>query len=529
MVPVCPLSWGGVESGGYTYGHRTKSGSKPLKVTDFASYKKTLTQYGVMLDHNQRRQYIYEEAQRIAQSHNLTLFMDEALLTEVAGLVEWPTLFLGRIESQFMSLPSEVLTASIRTNQKYLTFKDASGNMAPYFIIVANNDQNGDVIIAGNERVLRARLSDAQFFWNNDRKKPLESFLLNLQKMHFHVKLGSLFAKVQRLSALVECIYPYLPPCDRIMIARAAYLAKSDLTTEMVFEFPELQGIVGRYYALEDGVPKEVAHAIAEHYSPMGPKDMCPTHPVSIAISLIDKIDTLSGFWIIGEKPNGSKDPFALRRAALGVIRIIIENNLRLPLRQILASSLKLYESKVSFDMHENINELLVFFVDRLKVYLKKQNVRHDVIAAVFSLGNEDDLVRLLKRVDSVQTFLETPHGANVLAAYKRAARILSIEEKKDNTSYDGTVNLDLLKLDIEKNLYSALNQAVNKANELLQQDDFIGAMEAFSEVGPVLDEFFVNVIVNDPVNEIRRNRLNVLAVMCILLCNIADLSLIVV
>ncbi|MCZ6482136.1 MAG: glycine--tRNA ligase subunit beta, partial [Alphaproteobacteria bacterium] len=433
-----------------TSGHRFLS-PKSFKVKDFGDYKAKLEKAYVILDAGERRDRIEAEAGKLAKAAKLTLKDDPGLLAEVAGLVEWPVALMGSIDKAFMDLPDEVLTTSMRHHQKYFALTDANGKLAPKFIVVANTEASdkGESIVAGNERVLKARLSDAKFFWDQDRRETLESRAGALKERVFHAKLGSVHDKVRRVEKLAGAVAEYCG-ADADDAKRAARLAKADLSTGMVAEFPELQGVIGRYYALADGEPPEVADAIAEHYSPQGPNDACPSAPVSIAVALADKIDTLAGFWTIDEKPTGSKDPFALRRAALGVIRLIVENGLRLPLRSVFETHYGLIDSAIHRveirrvvdrkpeegdiqvfappEQPEEIerrktnvsSDLLDFLAERLKVQMRAHGVRHDLIAASFAVekpggGLEDDLVRLLARVEALTAFLESDDGADLL------------------------------------------------------------------------------------------------------------------
>lgn len=524
-----PMTWQGFTAGRQTQGHRILGGGETFEVASFADYKSKLYDRGVVLDQDQRRQIIWDEATKLASEAGLRLVEDRGLLEEVTGLVEWPVSLMGSIDDAFMQVPSEVLTASIRANQKYFTLQDAEGRMAAKFIVVANMEANdgGQSIVAGNERVLRARLSDAKFFWDNDLKKPLESFLPGLETMVFHQKLGTTAQKSVRITHLAAQLSHFIPDCDPELAKRAGYLAKADLTTEMVFEFPEVQGIMGRYYAKKDGEDARVAEAVAEHYSPLGPSDACPTAPVSVAVALADKLDTLVGFWAIDEKPTGSKDPFALRRAALGIIRLITENDLRLPLTEAFTKALDPYGDVLDVDKEAVIKDLLSFFADRLKVYLKEKGVRHDLIAAVFALGDEDDLVRLLDRVSALQSFLTEENGANLLAAYKRAANILRIEEKKDGVSYAGDIVDAALVDEAEKSLATALKTVSNAASAALKEEAFEAAMAEFAKLRVPVDAFFETVTVNADDADVRRNRLTLLATLRGVLHQVADFSLI--
>jgi glycyl-tRNA synthetase beta chain len=449
----------------------------------------------------------------------LTVKDDPALLNEVAGLVEWPVSLLGKIDDQFMDLPTEVLVTSMRSHQKYFACLDSDGNFANRFIVVANAEtkDGGAQVIAGNERVLSARLADARFFWDSDRAQTLASRTPALKDRVFHAKLGNLDQKVERIEALAVELAVLVPGADIDKVRSAARLAKVDLSTGMVGEFPELQGIMGRYYALSDGKSADVAAAIAEHYAPQGPGDTCPTKPVSVCVSLADKIDTLVGFFGIDEKPTGSKDPFALRRAALGVTRLIIENDLRIPLANVFAASGGHYAGQDSFDCKPD--DLLDFFADRLKVHLRDQGVRHDLVDAVFVMekrggAREDDLVRLLARVVVLKEFLDTEDGANLLTAYKRAANILRIEEKKDDCVYDQ--NVDAARL-VQHEESALLNHLVGIEADILSaltEERFADAMSALATARPLVDAFFDNVTVNCDDAGLRINRLNLLALV---------------
>src|SRR5262245_148463 len=428
-----------VAFGDVTCGHRFLS-SGEIEVAGFADYKVKLKECFVIVDPAERRAAIQTQAEKLAAAAGLTVKPDEALLEEVVGLVEWPVVLMGSIDQAFMDIPPEVLTTTMRTNQKYVALLDQPGKLAPRFLVASNMQakDGGKAIVNGNERVLRARLSDAKFFWDQDRKVKLEERVPALKDIVFHAKLGTVADKVARLQTLAAELASFVPDADVDQVRSAALLAKADLTSGMVGEFPELQGIMGRYYALHEGEKSAVADAIAEHYQPLGPNDRCPSAPVSVVVALADKIDSLVGFFAIDEKPTGSKDPFALRRAALGVIRIILENKLRLPLLEAFKAALGGYGAIVKGDAGKIARDVLEFFADRLKVHLRDAGVRHDYVNAVFALGGEDDLVRLMARVEALAAFLATDDGANLLVAYRRAANILRIEEKKDNTSYAG-------------------------------------------------------------------------------------------
>ena len=523
---VLALPLDGVPTGDTTRGHRFLS-AEPFAVSSFADYRQKLHDARVILRSEDRRQAITLALSEKAAEAQLTVKDDQGLLDEVTGLVEWPVVLMGAIDPQFMHLPPEVLTTSMRAHQKYFACLDAGGKLAPRFLVVANMDaaDGGKAIVAGNERVLRARLSDAQFFWEQDRRVSLSSRVPKLRERLFYKSLGTMEDKVTRLQALAVELARYVPGDHAEAVRSAAFLAKADLSTGMVGEFPELQGVMGRYYALHDGEERPVADAIAEHYSPLGPNDRCPTAPVSVALALADKLDSLVGFFAIGETPTGSKDPFALRRAALGAIRLVIENRLRLPLASAFASAFALWREQKADGMKDPGADLLAFFADRLKVHLREKGVRHDLITAVFTLGGEDDLVRLLARVDALHKFLASEDGANLLVAYRRASNIVRIEEKKDGVAYEGPVNQALLQTGEEKALAQRLEAAAAKARTALKQEDFDAAMGALATLRAPVDEFFARVTVNTDNKELRTNRLRLLSGIRATLNGVADFS----
>ena len=584
---VVPFTFDPRTSGDTTVGHRFLA-PRLVAVGNFADYEAKLLNAYVMLDREERKALIKERADALAASEGLKVKDDPGLLDEVTGLVEWPAVHMGRIDEAFMDVPPEVLTTAMKTHQKYFSVLDADGNLAPRFIVVANTEatDGGAEILAGNERVLRARLSDAKFFWDQDRKASLESRVPKLAERIFHAKLGSDLDKVERMRKLARELAPYTG-ADPDLAERAALLCKADLSSEMVGEFPELQGLMGRYYAQGDGETAEIAEAVADHYSPLGPNDACPTEPLSVAVALADKIDTLVGFFGIDEKPTGSKDPFALRRAALGVIRLILENGLRISLAGIFRRSYDAYVfenervmvvySKSGLDGDPNrqydfdrrklgfldrsydkvligksntltsskgdvgipdgnfvghlrnhntaIPDLLAFFADRLKVHLKESGVRHDLVTAVFALGGEDDLVRLLARVEALEDFLGTDDGANLQVAYARAANIVRIEEKKDKTSYDQPVDGALLVEAAEKNLHSRLEAAGPRIDAAVADERFADAMAVLAELRAPVDAFFDHVTVNCDEPELRANRLRLLSRIRSALEGVADFS----
>lgn len=503
---VVSFSFAGVSSGRHTVGHRFLGGAK-IEVRRFDDYVAALKKAHVVLDGDERAAIIFEGVKEAAYVRGLELIPDEGLLAEISGLVEWPVVLIGSIEEQFMDLPPEVLQTSMRTHQKYFALHDhKTGKMANRFALVANMvaEDGGKEIVAGNERVLRARLSDAKFFWDEDRKRTLDSRVEDLKGIVFHAKLGTQYERVERIARLAGEIAKKIG-ADPAKAERAARLAKADLTTGMVGEFPELQGVMGRYYALGDKEDVEIADAVGEHYKPMGPSDAVPMAKIAIAVALADKLDSLTGFFAAGEKPTGSGDPFALRRAALGMIRILLENHLRLKL-----------------DVED---DLLSFFADRLKVALREKGVRHDLIDAVFALTHEDDLVRLVSRVEALQNFLKTDDGANLLAGYKRAANILKDEEKKDKKTFIGEVDETKLREPQEKTLYGALTKAKAAIAPALQREDFVGAMHQMAALRVPVDAFFDSVKVNDLDPKIRENRLHLLASLRAAIHRIGDFS----
>ena len=520
---VVPVGYESLDANQHTYGHRFLN-PDAIAVTDFADYRAKLAAAHVMLCPSERRAEIVSQAEKVAEQAGYTLKPDEGLLQEVTGLVEWPVVLMGDIEAEFMELPPEVLSDTMRTHQKYFTVLNADGTIAPKFMMVSNQvaSDGGAAIIAGNERVLRARLSDAKFFWDQDRKVTLESRAGQLKDIVFHAKLGTVADKVGRMVSLAGFLAEKIG-ADKAQAERAAELSKCDLVTGMVYEIPEVQGIMGRYYALHDGEAAEVADAIADHYSPAGPSDDCPTAPVSIAVAMADKLDALAGFWSIDEKPTGSKDPFALRRAALGVIRLIVENKLRLSLMG--AFDHALFVNSAETGTEDIQADLLSFFADRLKVHLKGEGVRHDLIDAVFALGGEDDLVRLLARVDALSALVATEDGANLLAAHKRAANILRIEEKKDGRAYAGTPDESAFVEDAERNLFAALNDVGAEGSALAGAEKFEEAMTALAKLRGPLDAFFEDVMVNADDANVRENRLKLLSQILSVMGEIADFS----
>ncbi|MEO1293635.1 MAG: glycine--tRNA ligase subunit beta, partial [Pseudomonadota bacterium] len=453
----------------------------------------------------------------------LELVADPGLLAEVTGLVEWPVVLMGAIEPRFQELPPEVLQTSMKEHQKFFSVRDPASGKITRFITVANiaPKDKGAKIIAGNERVLRARLADAEFFYKNDLQKGLEAGLAKLDAVTFHNRLGSQGARVGRIVTLAQTLAP-LVGGEEALAMRAARLAKADLVTEMVYEFPELQGLMGRYYAEAAGEDTAVAAAIEAHYAPLGPTDAVPGEPTGIAVALADKLDMLTGFWAIDEKPTGSKDPFALRRAALGVIRIVLENKLRLRL-------LPLYEAGLGAhtlpDAEAISRDLLGFFADRLKVFLRDRGIRHDVIEAVFRLPGQDDLTDLVARVEALQKLLGTEDGANLLAAFKRANNILAAEEKKDGVEYSMPPDSRYAEEPAEKALFAALDTADKAVRAALAKESYPAAMAAMAKLRGPLDTFFDTVVVNADNGVVRRNRLCLLHRLRTSFNQVADFS----
>jgi glycyl-tRNA synthetase beta chain len=505
------LAGGTVSFGNETAGHRFLA-PDVFTVTSFAEYQAKLKEACVILDPGERESKVAEDLAALAKKAGLTVKDDPGLLAEVTGLVEWPVMLLGSIDEAFMDVPPEVLITAIRTHLKYFVLEDADGKLAPHFAVAANmtTADGGKAIVAGNERVLRARLADAKFFWDQDRKSSLASRTPSLAEITFHDKLGTLDAKIDRVQSLAVELCQHVDGAERDRVRSAARLCKADLVTEMVFEFPELQGLMGRYYALHDGEHEEVANAIAEHYSPLGPGDDCPSAPVSVAVAMADKLDTLAGFWAIDEKPTGSKDPYALRRAALGVIRLIVENGLRVPLRRMIDQALA--AQPVGLGNIGIADDLLAFFADRLKVHLREKGVRHDLVSAVFALGDEDDLVRLLARVEALGRFVDSEDGANLLTAFGRAANILRIEEKKDGVSYAADADPNAFDQVEETALADTLAVVEKEAANALAGEDFVGAMTAMASLRGPVDAFFDKVTVNAEDAVLRENRLKLLS-----------------
>ena len=506
----------GIEAGQTTHGHRFMAPSA-ISVRRFEDYESKLHAAKVVLDPQARKDIILADAKQLAFAQGFELVEDQVLLDEVSGLVEWPVVLMGSFDPEFLSIPGEVIRATIRNNQKCFVVSDPrTQKLTNKFILTANIEASdgGKAIIAGNERVIRARLSDAKFFYETDLKTKLEDRLAKFENIVFHEKLGTQGERIKRIERLAVEIAP-LVGADVEKTKRAARLAKADLLTEVVGEFPELQGLMGKYYARAQGEDASVAAASEEHYKPQGPADRVPTDPVSVAVALADKIDTLVGFWAIDEKPTGSKDPYALRRAALGVIRLIADNALRLSIIQVAKSAvLGLPEGGAKYPGAESqklSTDLLAFFADRLKVQLRDQGARHDLVDAVFALGGQDDLLMVVRRVEALGKFLDTDDGKNLLAGTKRASNILSIEEKKDKRSFDGAPDAALYSLEQEKTLAKAIDQVKAEASAAVAKEDFAAAMSAMAKLRPAVDAFFDKVKVNDDDPKVRENRLKLL------------------
>jgi glycyl-tRNA synthetase beta chain len=555
---IVPLTIDGVAVGNETRGHRFMAPA-PFTVRRLDDYLHKLGKAKVVPDAERRRDIILTEAKQLAFAQGLELVEDDALLAEVSGLVEWPVVLMGSFDQSFLHIPEEVIRATIRNNQKCFVLRDgAHAKLVNKFILVSNieAEDGGAAIVAGNERVIRARLSDAKFFYETDLKTRLEDRLPKFEHIVFHEKLGTQAERIARIERLAGELAP-LVGADVEKAKRAARLAKADLLTEVVGEFPELQGLMGKYYAEEQGEDEAVAHAIEDHYSPKGPDDVVPADPVSIAVALADKIDTLVGFWAIDEKPTGSKDPYALRRAALGVIRLILDNKIKLPLADILLladievfldiKSARLDRQRIALARLEDegglspnnvqrvwhrlvdavfsdkivqeeaktakdrVFGLLDFHIDRLEVQFRATGARHDLIKAAMAIDLEDDLLLIVRRVEALGKFLDTDDGKNLLAGYKRAANIIRIEEKKDSREYTGAPDATLYRQDEEKDLVQALDLAKYLAKEAVERDDFETAMRAMAKLRPHVDAFFDKVTVNVDDKALRENRLKLL------------------
>ena len=550
----------GIKSSNLTAGHRFMSPDH-FTVSSIEQYQKDLKKSYVILDAHERADHILEDAKNLAFAQGLELVEDINLLNEVAGLVEYPVVLMGEISKEFFELPAEVLMTSMKEHQKFFSVRNPKSNRIEKFITVANRatPDNGETIIAGNQKVLFARLSDAKFFWENDlriAKAGMNEWSEKLNKVTFHNKLGSQSERIKRISFIASAT-SRLTNADMELTNKAAMLCKVDLSSEMVGEFAKLQGLMGSYYAAEAGLPIEIGNASKEHYSPQGPTDAVPSAPVSISVALADKIDTLTGFWLIDEKPTGSKDPFALRRAALGIIRLVIDNEINEPLECILAYGFYLNSIAVQsledksqakyIDLSNNsleqifeligeghskktkgiLRDLISFFHDRLKVYLRDQNINHDVIDACLAMPNNTNFSLLAKRAKVLQEFCDSDDGKNLLQGFKRANNILSAEEKKDGVSYEGTPEINYAQIDEERSLFKILDENESDIIDYINKQDFKSAMGALANLRLPIDLFFENVQINSDSKIVRRNRLCLLNRIRLIMKSVADFTLI--
>ncbi|MDF1871218.1 glycine--tRNA ligase subunit beta [Vannielia sp.] len=570
---VVPMEVDGISAGDTTKGHRFLAPAS-FSVSSFEDYEAKLKRAHVILSAAERAETIAHDAEQLAFAKGLQLVEDKGLLAEVSGLVEWPVVLLGDVAEDFHGLPPEVLQTSMKEHQKFFSVRDAAKGQIVSFVTVANMEaaDQGATILAGNQKVLAARLSDAKFFWENDlrvaQSEGLEAWTARLENVTFHNKLGSQAARIERIAALAATLAPMVG-ADRALATQAAKVAKADLSSEMVYEFPELQGLMGRYYSKAAGLPDEVAIACEEHYSPLGPSDSVPTAPVSVAVSLADKLDTLTGFWAIDEKPTGSKDPFALRRAALGVIRLVLSNGLRVHLDRVIDAQLLRHEieegdekkqallaavldeiahhgvfgaavralidkiegdapawvGQVTAHLPDTSDDLLAFIHDRLKVHLRDQGIRHDVIDACLAMPHNDDLTLLVSRAEALQAFLGTEDGENLVQGFKRANNILSQAEAADGVEYSFGPEAKLAEAAEEKALFAALDAAEPAIASALKAEDFAAAMARIAALRAPIDAFFEGVQVNAESEVLRRNRLNLLHRTRQVCSQVADLS----
>jgi len=596
---IVPLNIEGFEAGDLTEGHRFMGEAQPFRARDFDEYREAMAGHFVVLDADERQQHIQFTASALCRAHDLDFVEDDDLLAEVGGLAEWPVPLLGEMDPAFLELPPEVIRTSMRTHQRYFAVQNrTTGKLAARFVVVANIEaaDGGKLVTAGNARVLSARLKDAQFFWDEDRRAGFQVWQEKLKGVTFHAKLGTMAERVARLEAIAEALAPAVG-ADPKRAREAAHLAKADLASAMVGEFPELQGVMGAYYARDAGLPGPVAEAIGEQYRPAGPSDDVPDTPLAMVIAMSDKLDTLVGFFAVGEKPTGSRDPYALRRAALGLIRIMLKSDVRLPIRAAVGDwyrALKTYaapgravyasavrttgwlgvgwdapggametyldeleaaliseaayviaveeDRPVAFDRtaivarapsqpviyrfraaREVAEEVTAFLVERLKVLLRDQGARHDLVDAVFALG-DDDLVRIMRRIEALERFLATPDGANLLAAYKRASNILAAEAKKGAVPVGTPVAQVGAALE-ETALIQALSQALPRVERALEAEDFAAAMRALAALRAPVDAFFDKVLVNSDKADERENRLKLLGEVRALMGQVADFS----
>ncbi|MAB07086.1 MAG: glycine--tRNA ligase subunit beta [Rhodobacteraceae bacterium] len=577
---VVPLDIDGITAGNVTEGHRFMGGA-PFEVSSFEDYETKLKRAKVVLSAEERAETIWHDATNRAFANGLEVVEDRGLLAEVAGLVEWPVVLMGRIGEDFLGLPPEVLQTSMKEHQKFFSVRNPASGRIESFVTVANIEttDDGATILAGNDKVLSARLSDAKFFWENDlrvaKQEGLEAWTERLGNVTFHNRLGSQRDRIERIAALAREIASAVG-ADPVQAEQAARVAKADLGSEMVYEFPELQGLMGRYYAEAAGLPDAVAAACEEHYSPLGPSDQVPEAPVSVAVALADKLDTLTGFWAIDEKPTGSKDPFALRRAALGVIRLVLANKLRLPLDRYIDAQLLRHKRHVNHDASEAdleaidalvdeiadhgvfgaalhalldrladkdaaqegsvfrtvaglvpdlSTDLLAFFHDRLKVHLREEGIRHDVIDACLAMPGSDDIRLLVARAEALGDVVSTDDGVNLVQGFKRANNILAQAEEKDGVEYSFGADPKFAETDEEKALFAALDAAEAKITPAMADEDFATAMAAMAGLRAPIDAFFEAVQVNADNDVVRRNRLNLLSRIRKICLQVADLT----
>ncbi len=525
-TPVA-LDIDGIIAGDKTQGHRFMSNGS-FAVSGFDDYAAKLKRAHVILDPTERQEMIWQDATNMAFANGLEVVDDRGLLAEVAGLVEWPIVLMGKIADEFLDLPPEVLQTSMKEHQKFFSVRNPKTGRIERFITVANREtrDQGATILAGNQKVLSARLSDAKFFWENDLRVAkgdgLTVWTDRLSNVTFHNKLGSQKARIDRIAAMAATLAPLVGAAVE-QASLAAQVAKADLSSEMVYEFPELQGLMGRYYATAAGLPEAVAQACQDHYSPLGPSDDVPTAPVSVAVALADKLDTLAGFWAIDEKPTGSKDPFALRRAALGVIRLLLENNVRLTLTDVIAAHIGAIDPSLPCDALTA--DLVAFFHDRLKVFLRDRGVRHDVIDACIAMDANDDITLLVKRAEALGAVLSTDDGVNLVQAFKRATNILTQAEEKDGVEYSFGADVKFAESDMETAVFAALDTAEPKIQSALAQEDFATAMTTMSGLRASVDAFFEAVQINSDNEIVRRNRLNLLSRIRSICSSVADLT----
>jgi glycyl-tRNA synthetase beta chain len=531
---IVPMDVDGIKAGNVTYGHRFLA-PDAITVTGFEDYEAKLKRAFVVLRADERAQAIWNDATNMAFAAGLDVVEDNGLLAEVAGLVEWPVVLMGPIAQDFLGLPAEVLQTSMREHQKFFSVHNAKTGRIERFITVANRTtaDHGATILAGNEKVLSARLSDAKFFWENDlriakSKAGMAAWVKSLENVTFHNKLGTQAELIERMAVLARELAPMVR-ADADAAEQAARIAKADLSSEMVYEFPELQGLMGRYYDKAAGLPDAVAAAAQEHYAPLGPSDEVPTAPLSVAVALAEKIDKLTGFWAIDEKPTGSKDPFALRRAALGVIRILVENGLSISLideaLKPASAVLTTMKDVSQTDEAARLKDLLAFFHDRLKVYLRDQGIRHDIIDACIAMPGNDDLTLLVKRAGALSETLKTDDGENLIQGFKRANNILSQAEEADGVEYSYGADVKFAQTDEERALFSALDDAEAKIAPAMAAQDFTDAMSAMAALRGPIDAFFTAVQVNSDNATVRRNRLNLLSRIRTVCSSVADLT----